>query len=171
MVKILEYMIFFSLQNSQISKLLQECSLQSALRWKSAAFNCRWTLFNNIPCLPWNMSPCNNYWKRKHASLHPASTLGKKRQTWKLQNISGTNEVASALAPPTHRLHSIKGYTPAHRGGGRAVEPHTNHILLLRSMYPLYMGVGKQEEIQGKQFIWQSRQSLDATFSALSEIA
>lgn len=38
-------------------------------------------------------------------------------------------------------------------------------------MYPLYMGVGKQEEIQGKQFIWQSRQSLDATFSALSEIA
>lgn len=31
---------FFSLQNSQRSRLLQECSLQPGLRWKSVVFNC-----------------------------------------------------------------------------------------------------------------------------------
>lgn len=40
-----------------------------------------------------------------------------------------------------------------------------NHIL--RSMYSLYVGLSKQKEIQGKQFVWQSRESGNARFSAL----
>lgn len=55
----------------------------------------------------------------------------------------------------------------AHRGGAGLWK----HILALRSTNSLYLGLRKQKGIQGKQFIWQSRKSLDATFSALSQIA
>lgn len=113
---------FFSLQNSQRSRLLQECSLQPGLRWKSFAFSCQCTLSNNIntPRLPRHTSPRNDYWKRKHASLHTASTLGKKHQTWKLQHTWGTNEVATALAPPTDftQWTATHGHTGVGQGCG-----------------------------------------------------
>lgn len=60
---------FSSLQKPQQSRLLQVCSFQPALQWKSAAFNCRCTLFNNLSCLPWHTSPHNDYGKKKPTSL------------------------------------------------------------------------------------------------------
>lgn len=171
MVKILESVIFFSLQNSQISRLLQECSLQPALRWKISCIQLpthfvqqytlltlehvtsRWLLKKKACLSP----PCLYTWK-KTSDLEIAKYL---RHQWGCFCI-GTTHPQTSFNKPLHR---------GTQGWGRAVEPHTNHILLLRSPYPLYMGLRKEEEIQGKQFIWQSRQSLDATFSALSEIA
>lgn len=70
-----------------------------------------------------------------------------------------------SLLPGSHPQTSFKErYTPAHRGGAGLWN------LTLRSVYSLCLGPRK-EEIQGRQFIWQSRELCDATFSALSQIA
>ena len=92
---------FSSLQTPQRSRLLQVCSPQPALWWKPAAFNCRCTLFNSLSCLPWHTSPHNDYREKKSLPLFTPPLHLKKIQTRKLQNIWGTHEVVTALAPPT----------------------------------------------------------------------
>lgn len=100
---------FSSLQNSHRSVLLQVCSSWCAPWWKSAAFKCRCTLFNNLSCLLWHTSS-------KGKNSLPLCTLPlcleKKVKTRKLQNIHCTNEVVTTSAPPTdldQQLHWLTG--------------------------------------------------------------
>lgn len=148
MVKILESVIFFSLQNSQISRLLQECSLQPALRWKISCIQLPTHFVQQYTLL--TLEHVTSRWLlKKKACLSPPCLHLEKNIRPGNCKISeapmrllciGTTHPQTSFNKPLHR---------GTQGWGRAAEPHTNHILLLRSPYPFYMGLrGKRRRFK-----------------------